>query len=126
MFHIHMCIFVCYRVRNCLQIVHINFVCGCEFLILILLSDVLLALRNRLDAKWRQFGLFLGVDHLTMDAIEADRRKVNDCMLQLVNQWVTYLPRTGGHPRTWETVVKAVNDTGDGVLAQELVANTIS
>ena len=61
-----------------------------------------------------------------MNTIEADHRKVSDCMLQLVSQWMTYQSKTGGRPRTWETVVKAVKDTGDGVLAEEIAAKNLS
>ena len=58
-----------------------------------------------------------------MKTIEADHKKVSDCLLQLVSQWMAYQSKTGDQPRTWETVAKAVKDTGDGTLAEEIAAN---
>ena len=67
-------------------------------------------LDGKLDAKWRKFGTFLHVEPDVMDRIERDRSDVEDCMLQLVENWVCNRDRTGELPRTWQTVVQAVKD----------------
>ena len=48
------------------------------------------------------------------------RLNVRACMLLLVEKWLYHEDGTGDLPRTWKTVVQAVNDTGKGLLAQQL------
>ena len=58
-----------------------------------------------------------------MDIIETDNRgRSTDCMLNLVTQWLREDEGTGQLPRTWETVVDAVKDSGaeHARLAREL------
>lgn len=78
------------------------------------------ALRHQVDAKWRHFGTFLYVESTLLDAIERDSRGSTDCMLDLVTKWVTHYDGTGDLPRTWQTVVDAVRDSGFRQLALEL------
>ena len=78
------------------------------------------ALNYQLDAQWRRFGTFLPVEPAVMDIIESDKSDVGACMLQLVEKWVSHEHGTGDSPRTWKTVVQAVKDTGNRVLAQQL------
>ena len=76
---------------------------------------------HRLDAKWQQFSIFLGVDYETMVAIQKDKGgKPEDCMLDLLGKWISCQAGTGNCPRTWQTVVEAVKDSGNGALAEEL------
>ena len=87
----------------------------------ILYADILKALRYHLNAKWLRFGICLGVDNSFLKAIEIERRgKPDDCMLELVSRWTANEAGTGTLPRTWQTVVEAVNDTGYGAFAQDL------
>jgi hypothetical protein len=39
-------------------------------------------------AKWKLIGVQLGIDVGTLDAIEADRRKVESCLTDLISQWL--------------------------------------
>ena len=39
-------------------------------------------------ARWRFIGIQLGIDTGTLDAIEADHRKVEDCLSKLINVWL--------------------------------------
>ena len=55
-----------------------------------------------------------------MDIIEKDRHNVTDCMLELISKWVKHYEGAGDLPRTWQTVVNAVRDSGHGGLAVEL------
>ena len=72
------------------------------------------------DSKWKRFGVYLGVDPYTIANIDKDHKGVSDCMLSLVSLWVSEQSGTGDYPRTWETVVKAVKDTGYDGLAKGL------
>ena len=45
-----------------------------------------------------------------MDRIEEDKSDVEDCMLQLVEDWVCNKDGTGELPRTWQTVVQVVKE----------------
>ena len=84
-------------------------------------ADIRSALKYRLDARGQQFGVFLGVDPLVMAAIDKDKKgKPEDCMLELVGKWTSRQEGTGTIPCTWQTVVKAVKNAGDGVLAEDL------
>ena len=84
------------------------------------MTEVIEALRQQVDAKWRHFGTFLHFEPALMDTIETDNKGSTDCMLDLVTKWVTHCDGTGRLPRTWETVVKAVKGSGRGKLAEEL------
>ena len=70
-------------------------------------------LKNQVDPKWKHFGNWLRFDPTLMNIIETDnRRRSADCMLDLVTRWVREDDKTGDLPRTWETVVDAVKDSG--------------
>ena len=55
-----------------------------------------------------------------MDGISKNNSKVGSCMLQLVEKWLGHDNGTGDLPRTWETVVQTVKNTGKGLLAEQL------
>ena len=82
--------------------------------------DVMKALYQSLGAQWRHFGTHLHVDSAILDGIETNRSNEKDRMLQLVEKWLAHENGTGDLPRTWETVVQAVKDAGNGVLAEQL------
>ena len=63
--------------------------------------------------------MFLGVEDSLMAAIGTEGRP-EDCMLELVRKWISKETGTGTLPRTWQTIVEAVKDTGNGVLAEDL------
>ena len=61
-----------------------------------------------------------------METIETDHKGATDCMMHLVSQWMDHRYGTGVHPRTWETVVRAVKKTGLEGLAKELAQTYLS
>ena len=87
------------------------------------MTDVLEALRNKVDAKWKHFGSSLRFDATLLNAIEADNMGSANCMLALVIKWLNKDDGTGDLPRTWETVVKAVKGSGSAELARNLAKN---
>ena len=93
----------------------------CLFYLSLVAAGVLTELGDRLETQWKRFGIFLKVDGALLDAIEKERLNISkDCMLELLNKWISLLTGTGSLPRTWQTVVEAVYKTGYGELAQQL------
>ena len=84
------------------------------------LADVIGALNHALDVQWREFGIFLHIERDILDSIATNNSNVRDRMLQLVETWLGYDNGTGDLPRTWETVVQAVKNTGPRQLAEQL------
>ena len=84
------------------------------------LTEVIEALEHQVDADWKHFGTFLHFDHALLEAIERNKKECADCMLELVGKWMSHYNGTGDLPRTWTTVVKAVNSSGYGKLAEDL------
>ena len=86
-----------------------------------LATDIIEALNHQLDAKWRHFGTFLGVDYQLMEAIKTSNgSNPEDCMLDLLGKWTSNQAGTGTLPHTWQTVVEAVKKTGFGAIAEKL------
>ena len=74
-----------------------------------------------LSANWRKIGLSLGVSYNTVDAIEADRKKAGDMLMDLLAVWLRR--ESEGQPKpTWKKLCEAVSTidkTRAEVLAQE-------
>ena len=83
-------------------------------------TDMLKALNHQLDAKWWEFGTLLYVRRDIMGRIQQNKSDVEACMLQLIEKWLHHDDGTGNLPRTWGTVVQAVKDAGNGLLAEQL------
>ena len=81
---------------------------------------MLVALNHNLDAQWRHFGTYLRVEPAILNRIEKNRSNEEDRMLELVEKWLAHESGTGDLPRTWETVVQAVKDAGNRLLAEQL------
>ena len=59
-----------------------------------------------------------------MEAIQRDKGgNPADCMLDMVGKWTSHLAGTGALPRSWHTVVEAVQFSGDRALAHDLAHN---
>ena len=82
--------------------------------------DVITSLKQQLDAQWRQFGTFLFVEPAIMNNIEISKVNVGLCMLSLVEKWLKGENGTGELPRTWMSVVQAVDKVGNRRLAAQL------
>ena len=44
-------------------------------------------------ARWKFIGIQLQIDNGTLDAIEKDYRKVDDCLREMINYWLRNSPR---------------------------------
>ena len=84
-------------------------------------SVILSAVEHKVAGRWKRFGVSLGVDAYKIDTIAKDNKEVcSDCILQLVSQWMIEESGTGRRPRTWQTVVMAVKNTGLESFAEKL------
>ena len=84
-------------------------------------ADIVRELGDQVDASWKKFGVLLEVDSDALDDIKKDNSgNTSNCMLDLVVKWTSCKSGTGDLPRTWETVVQAVRDTGQLKLAERL------
>ena len=54
----------------------------------------------------------------TIDSIK--RGNPEDCMLDLLERWTSNMAGTGTLPRTWQTIVDAVNKTGFPKIAEDV------
>ena len=81
-------------------------------------ADILIALNKKLDAKWRHFGTFLRVEYQVLEVIKQEVGSPEDCMLDLLSKWTSNQAGMGALPRTWQTVVDAIQQCGDRALAQ--------
>ena len=109
---------VSYTQLECLQ--NVNVFELVSLLLYVSSSAILSAVEHKVDGRWKRFGISLGVDAYTIDAIAQNNKEVSDCMLQLVSQWMNKESGTGRSPRTWQTVVMAVKNTGLESLAEKL------
>ena len=92
-----------------------------QLLLLPLTADIIVALNHQLDAKWRNFGTFLRVEYQLMNVIDGiNCGRPEDCMLELLDRWTSKQDGTGTLPRTWQTVIDAVKNTGFGAFAESL------
>ena len=86
-----------------------------------LIADIIEALDRKLDAEWRHFGTFLRVEYQIMKIIDrSNRGRPEDCMLELLDRWLSKEDGTGTLPRTWPTIVDAVKKSGYGAFAESL------
>ena len=72
-------------------------------------------------AKWRSFGIFLGVGHACLQMVKSnfptDCGRACEEMLKL---WLTKDTGTGDRPRTWATVINALEEEGYRAQAEAL------
>ena len=77
-----------------------------------------------LRAKWRSLCTVLGLRKDSIDSIEEDKKKVEDCLCEGLVQWLqgNYNTAEHGDP-TWRKLVEAVADQAGGSnpsLAKEI------
>ena len=84
-------------------------------------ADISEALNHQLDARWQQFGTHLRVEYHIREIIDRSKGgRPEDCMLELLDRWMSKEDGTGTLPRTWQTVIDAVKKTGYGAFAESL------
>ena len=72
--------------------------------------------------RWKAFGLALGLHSDTLERIDGDHRKVDQCLQALLGEWVSSVNTLRGPP-SWELLVSAVASPAGGnhqALAQQI------
>ena len=69
---------------------------------------------RQIALDWYSFGLHLEMENLTLKIIEADVHppSVERCCRTMFSKWLSHDEGTGGAPRLWRTVLKALKDAG--------------
>ena len=73
-------------------------------------------------ARWKAFGLALGLPPDLLDRIDRDHKKVDECLQALLQEWVTTTETRRGPP-SWQLVIDAVASPAGGnnqALAQQI------
>ena len=77
-----------------------------------------------LAARWKSFGLALGLHSHILNRIESDHRKVDDCLQAALEEWVSTVETLQGPP-SWDLLVSAVAHPAGGnnqALALEIAS----
>ena len=73
-------------------------------------------------ARWKAFGLALGLPPDVLDRIDRDHKKVDECLQAVLQEWVTTTETLRGPP-SWQLLVDAVASPAGGnnqALAQQI------
>ena len=60
-----------------------------------------------LTARWKSFGLALGLQSHVLDIIESGHSRVDDCLLAVLQEWLSTVETLRGPP-SWELLWSAV------------------
>ena len=75
-----------------------------------------------LSARWKSFGLALGLHPDVLNRIECDHKKVDDCLQAVLQEWLNTVETLRGPP-SWDLLVSAVANPAGGnyqALAKEI------
>ena len=67
-----------------------------------------------LSSKWKNLGVFLNLDEGTLDKIEYDNKKADDCLREMLSAWLKKVTP----PPSWETLADAVDCFDQTVAAK--------
>ena len=74
-----------------------------------------------MSADWEMFAVHLNIDPGVREQVKEDCHRISKrCLLQVVHRWLQGEEGTGVLPRTWSSVVSAVEKCGYGDLAARL------
>ena len=72
-------------------------------------------------ARWKSIGIELCVDTGTLDAIEKDCRKVNDCLQEMIKYWLRNNPRPTREIMKVALQSKLVSNAAGNLLCKQAV-----
>ena len=77
---------------------------------------------RQVAVDWYSVGLHLEIDVPTLKIIEADvyPPSVEKCCRTMFTRWLSHDEGTGGAPRLWRTVLKALKDVGYNTLVEDV------
>ena len=84
-------------------------------------NDILKRIIQRAALKWYSIGLYLDIEENFLRIIEADcSNDVEEYCQTMFAKWLRHDRGTGGTPRTWQSVIDALNTVDFHFLAEEL------
>jgi ankyrin repeat protein/GTPase SAR1 family protein len=84
-------------------------------------NDIIQRIIQPATIKWYSIGLCLGIEDHLLSIIEADcPHSVEKCCRRMFSRWLCHDRGTGGIPRTWQSVIDALNTVDFHFLAEEL------
>ena len=72
------------------------------------LIDLLRYVVPAIAAQWKMVGYALGVEHKILNTVEYNEQRAERCAMELLAQWLHRVPGTRDQPRTWHSVLVAV------------------
>ena len=80
--------------------------------------------------RWKHLGLVLGLKPAKLDVVEAENRKLEDCLTEMLKLWLSkkYDAEKFGEP-SWSALAKAVGHSAggkDAALAEDIIKNYTS
>ena len=72
------------------------------------LIDLLRQAVPTIAAKWKMVGYALGVQCEVLSTVEYNERRAEGCAMELLALWLYSTPGTGDQPRTWHSILGAV------------------
>ena len=75
----------------------------------------ILKLVSPLSSQWKTLGVYLHVNSDKLDEIEANYKKVSDCMREMLREW---LKKDTPSPSTWETLANEVEELNPSIAKQ--------
>ena len=72
------------------------------------LLDILRLMVPTIAAKWEEVGQALRVEHTVFDTVSRSEQRVEGCALELLALWSQSAAGTGSQPRTWHSLLVAV------------------
>ena len=77
---------------------------------------------RKVALDWYSVGLHLEIENINLKIIEADvyPPSVEKCCLNMFSKWLSHDEGTGGAPRLWRTVLKALKDVGHSAVVGDV------
>ena len=72
------------------------------------LLDILRLVVPTIAAKWKEVGQALGVESEILDTVSCSEHREDGCALELLALWSQSAAETGSQPRTWHSLLAAV------------------
>ena len=72
------------------------------------LLDILRLVVPAIGAKWMELGKALGVKHAVLYTVRRSEQRDDGCALELLALWSQSAADTGSQPRTWHSLLAAV------------------
>ena len=86
------------------------------------ISELQRCIVRHIAPEWHSVGVQMDIEVSVLSIIEADicPRSVEKCCCMMFTRWLAHDEGTGGEPRVWRTVLKALRNAGYKILAGDV------